>query len=52
MNEPVSSADGVEDYGFGPIYGEDILKRKSLVKEVESKGFENVVEEVGICVCI
>ena len=46
VNEPVSSADGVEDYGFGPIFGEDILKRRSLAKEVESKGFESVGEKV------
>ena len=29
------------------LWGEDIQKRKSLVQEVKSKGFDNVVEEVA-----
>ena len=51
ISEPISKAEGMEtyDYGIGThsIYDEDIQKRKSLVKEIENKGFDNVVEEVA-----
>ena len=51
INEPISSANGIETYQIGgstnTIYDKDIAKRKQLVKEVNEKGFENVVEEVA-----
>ena len=51
INEPISKAEGMETYDYGAgthsIFDEDIQKRKSLVKEIENKGFENVVEEVA-----
>ena len=51
INEPISSAEGIETYNIGgstnSIYDKDIDKRKQLVKEVKQKGFENVVEEVA-----
>ena len=51
IDEPISSADGIETYNLGgstnSIYDNDIEKRKQLVKEVKQKGFENVVEEVA-----
>ena len=49
--EPISKAEGMETYEYGAgahsIFDEDINKRKSLVREINSKGFENVVEEVA-----
>ena len=46
--EPVSKAEGMETYDFGAgthtIYDEDIEKRESLVREINNKGLENVVE--------
>ena len=51
IDEPISSAEGIETYNIGgstnSIYDKDIKKRKQLVKEVKQKGFENVVEEVA-----
>ena len=51
INEPISAAEGIETYQIGSstnsIYDEEISKRERLVKEVEQKGFENVVEEVA-----
>ena len=51
ISEPISKAEGMETYDYGPgthsIFDEDIEKRKSLVREIENKGFENVVEEVA-----
>ena len=51
INESISSVDGIETYSIGgstnSIYDEDIKKREQLVKEVQQKGFENVVEEVA-----
>ena len=51
INEPISSADGIETYQMGgstnSIYDNDISKRERLVKEVKQKGFGNVVEEVA-----
>lgn len=51
INEPISTADGMETYDYGAgthtIFDEDIIKRKSLVREVKNKGFDNVVEEVA-----
>ena len=50
-NDPISKADGMETYDYGAgthsIFDEDIEKRKSLVNEIENKGFDNVVEEVA-----
>ena len=51
INEPISSAQGIETYNIGTstnsIYDNDIEKRKQLVNEIKQKGFENVVEEVA-----
>ena len=51
ISEPVSTAEGMETYDYGAgthtIFDEDIQKRESLVREVNNKGFENVVEEVA-----
>lgn len=51
ISEPISKGQGMETYNFGAgtytIYDEDIEKRKSLVREVMNKGFENVIEEVA-----
>ena len=51
INEPISSAEGIETFHIGgstnSIYDKDIEKRKRLVKEVKQKGFKNVVEEVA-----
>ena len=51
INNPISSANGIETYQIGSstqsIYDKDIERRKKLVKEVEQKGFKNVVEEVA-----
>ena len=51
INEPISSAEGIETFQIGgstnSIYDKDIEKRKRLVKEVKQKGFKNVVEEVA-----
>ena len=51
ISEPISKAEGMETYDYGAgtnsIFDEDIQKRKSLVKEIENKGFDNVVEEVA-----
>ena len=51
IDEPASSAEGIETYNIGgstnSIYDKDIEKRKELVKQVKQKGFENVVEEVA-----
>ena len=51
ISEPISKAEGMETYDYGAgtysIYDEDIQKRESLVREVNNKGFDNVVEEVA-----
>lgn len=51
ISDPVSTADGMETYDYGAgthtIFDEDIQKRESLVREVNNKGFDNVVEEVA-----
>ena len=51
INDPVSKAEGMETYDYGAgtfsIFDDDIQKRKSLVHEVKTKGFDNVVEEVA-----
>ena len=51
ISEPISKAEGMETYDYGAgqhtIYDEDIKKRASLVREINNKGFENVVEEVA-----
>ena len=49
--EPISKAEGMETYDYGAgtysIFDEDIKKRESLVREIQNKGFDNVVEEVA-----
>jgi len=49
--EPISKAEGMETYDYGAgtysIFDEEIKKRESLVREIENKGFDNVVEEVA-----
>ena len=51
IKEPISKAEGMETYDYGAgqhtIYDEDINKRESLVREINNKGFDNVVEEVA-----
>lgn len=51
INEPISKAEGMETYDYGAgthsIYDNNIRKRESLVREVKTKGFDNVVEEVA-----
>lgn len=51
ISEPISKAEGMETYDYGAgtysIFDEDILKRKNLVREINNKGFDNVVEEVA-----
>ena len=50
--EPVEKADGMEVYDIGAstpntIYDDAIKQRESLVKRINEKGFDNVVEEVA-----
>lgn len=50
--EPVKKAEGMEVYDIGAstpntIYDEAIKQRESLVKRINEKGFDNVVEEVA-----
>lgn len=50
--EPVEKAEGMEVYDIGAsnpntIYDEAIEQRKNLVKRINEKGFDNVVEEVA-----
>ncbi len=50
--EPVEKAEGMEVYDIGAsnpntIYGEAIKQRQNLVKRINEKGFDNVVEEVA-----
>lgn len=51
ISDPISTAEGMETYDYGAgtytIFDDDIIKRQSLVREVENKGFNNVVEEVA-----
>ncbi len=51
IKNPSSSANGVQTFQIGNttqnIYDKDIEKRERLVKEVEQKGFNNIVEEVA-----
>ena len=51
IEDPISRAEGMETYDYGAgthsIYDEDIKKRESLVQEIQSKGFDNVIEEVA-----
>ena len=51
IREPIAKAEGMETYDYGAgqhsIFNEDIKKRQSLVKEINNKGFDNVVEEVA-----
>ena len=51
IQDSISDAEGIQTFNIGgstySIYDEDIKKRENLIKEVESKGFENVVEEVA-----
>ncbi len=50
--DPVKKAEGMEVYNLGggnshTIYDEAIEQRKDLVKQVNEKGFDNVIEEVA-----
>ena len=50
--EPVSSAEGMETYQISSstthtIYDKEIEQRKHLVREIEQKGFDQVIEEVA-----
>jgi len=50
--EPVEKAEGMEVYDIGAstghqIYDAEIEQRKNLVKRINEKGFDNVVEEVA-----
>ena len=52
ISEPVEKSEGMEVYDIGAstphtIYDEAIKQRKSLVKKVKEKGFDNVIEEVA-----
>ena len=51
IREPIVKAEGMETYDYGAgqytIYDEDIKKRQSLVREINNKGFDNVMEEVA-----
>ena len=51
ISEPISKAEGMETYDYGAgthsIYDNNIRKRESLVREIQNKGFDNVVEEVA-----
>ena len=51
ISRPISVADGFETYNLGgttnKIFGSDVKRRESLVRQVRNKGFENVVEEVA-----
>lgn len=50
IQDPIE-ADGMQTFQIGgttfSIYDEDINKRKEIIKDIESKGFENFVEEVA-----
>ena len=52
IKEPVSSAEGMETYQISSstthtIYDDEIEQRKNLVREIELKGFDQVIEEVA-----
>ena len=51
INKPTNKAEGMESYTLNGveniIYDKQIQQRESLVKEVQSKGYENVIEEVA-----
>ena len=51
ISNPFSSAEGMETYeNMGQtytIYGEDIEKRKNLVKQVTERGYDEIIEEVA-----
>ena len=51
ISNPISRAAGMAtfDYGAGThsIFDEDIKKRDNLVKEIENRGYEAVIEEVA-----
>ena len=51
INNPISRAEGMETYDYGAgthsIYDEDIKKRNNLVKEIENRGYDAVIEEVA-----
>ena len=51
ISNPVSKAEGMETYDYGAgtytIFDKDIQRRESLIKEINNKGFGNVVEEVA-----
>ena len=51
IQDSITDAEGIQTFNIGgathSIYDEDIKKRENLIKEVNNKGFENVVEEVA-----
>ena len=52
IKEPISFAEGMETYQISAssthtIYDDEIEHRKHLVREIELKGFDQVVEEVA-----
>ncbi len=52
IQDPIKKAEGMEIYDIGgftshTIHDEEIEQRKSLVKRVKEKGYDNVVEEVA-----
>ena len=51
ISEPSTKAEGMESYILNgvenTIYDKQIQQRNSLVQEVQSKGYENVIEEVA-----
>ena len=49
--DSISESEGIETYNMGnttySIYDDDIQKRKNLISEINSKGFQSIVEEVA-----
>ena len=51
IHDSISESEGIETYKMGnstySIYDEDIVKRNNLVSEINSRGFNSIVEEVA-----
>ena len=49
--DSISESEGIETYKMGnstySIYDEDIVKRNNLISEINSRGFNSIVEEVA-----
>lgn len=50
--KPIQKGEGYEVYKTeagteNKIYGEEIIQRRNLVREIEEKGYDNVIEEVA-----